>query len=544
MNSFVSSGLKPEIISAITELGFVMPLPIQEKVIPVVLESDSDIVALAQTGTGKTAAFGLPLLSQLDISGYNPRVLVLSPTRELCLQITAEFKKYSKYLPQIKVCAAYGGASIVTQMRELKEGAHVVVATPGRLLDLIRRNRVNLSQVASVVLDEADEMLNMGFKEDLTSILTAVPSQRRTLLFSATMPPDVARIAAGYMRDPVELSSGTINTGNADISHVYHLILPKDRYRALKRIVDHNPGIYAIIFCRTKKETAEISDSLVRDGYNADALHGDLSQVQRDSVMNRFRGRNIDLLVATDVAARGIDMNGLSHVINYNLPDEIAAYTHRSGRTGRAGKKGTCVSIITKNEQGKIARLTKIVNCTFEKKPVPGYREIMNEHLSFYADKILSHEVHDIPEIGEVEQKLASLSKKDLITRLLSLELQHILMYYKKEQPIEEPRDMQKQKYRSESARPAYHSAKKYGGEASRSERYAKSEKMSGESSNSGRYGKTEKRAGEGTQSGAGRFSKKSNDGAYSDRFAKGQKPKAGEGKFDAKKGPVKKGGY
>ena len=253
MNSFVSSGLKPEIVSAITELGFVMPLPIQEKVIPVVLESDSDIVALAQTGTGKTAAFGLPLLSRIDVGSWEPRVLVLSPTRELCLQITAEFKKYSKYMPKLRVCAAYGGASIVTQMKELREGAHVIVATPGRLLDLIRRNRVNLAQIESVVLDEADEMLNMGFKEDLTSILDAVPSQRRTLLFSATMPPDVARIAAGYMRDPLEISSGAVNTGNTDISHVYHLIFPKDRYRALKRIVDHNPGIYAIIFCRTKK---------------------------------------------------------------------------------------------------------------------------------------------------------------------------------------------------------------------------------------------------------------------------------------------------
>jgi len=347
MTTFESLGLQEPILKGIQDLGFVAPTPIQEKAIPVLLSGDRDFVGLAQTGTGKTAAFGLPLLQQLDIKRRQPQGLILCPTRELCLQITNDLKNFSKYLGDLSVVAVYGGASIVQQLRELKRGAHVVVATPGRLLDIIERGAVNFDQVRYAVLDEADEMLNMGFQEDINNILSKTPQSKTTWLFSATMPQEVRRIAQNYMTNPFELTVGNKNSGNANIEHEYYVVRPREKYAALKRIVDYNPEIFGIIFTRTKIESQEIAESLIRDGYNADALHGDLTQQQRDKVMKRFRERSIQVLVATDVAARGIDVDNVTHVINYELPDDVENYTHRSGRTARAGKSGISIAIIT-----------------------------------------------------------------------------------------------------------------------------------------------------------------------------------------------------
>jgi len=371
MNPFLELGIREEIVNAISELGFEKPSEIQEKAIPVLLTGNDDFVGLAQTGTGKTAAFGLPLLQQLDFSQKHPQALVLCPTRELCLQISKDIERYAKNLDNVHVVAVYGGANISDQLRQIRRGVQIVVATPGRMLDIIGRNAIDFSQVKYVVLDEADEMLNMGFKEDINNILSETPDTKKTWLFSATMPSEVRRIAKNYMTDPVEMTVGTKNTGNANIEHQYYLIRAKDKYAAFKRIVDSNPDIFGIVFCRTKIETQEIAESLIKDGYNADSLHGDLSQQQRDKVMKRYRDRSLQLLIATDVAARGIDVNDVTHVINFSLPDEIENYTHRSGRTARAGKTGISISLINIKEQSKIRQLEKVIGKQFERKQVP-----------------------------------------------------------------------------------------------------------------------------------------------------------------------------
>lgn len=432
--TFEETGIRPELVKAVTELGYQNPMPVQEQVIPVILQSNKDIIALAQTGTGKTAAFGLPLLSIIDEKVKQPQVLILCPTRELCLQITDDLVNYSKYIKGLRVVAVYGGASIENQLRELKQGAHVIAATPGRMNDIIRRGKVNLGEIKAVVLDEADEMLNMGFKEELNSILDEVPTQRRTLLFSATMPKEVASIASNYMGETEEIIIGTKNAGSENVKHLYYVVHAADRYFALKRVVDFAPDIYGIIFCRTRHETSEVAEKLMKDGYSADALHGDLSQAQRDYVMQRFRLKNIQMLVATDVAARGLDVDDLTHVINYNLPDEIESYTHRSGRTGRAGKSGISVSIIISKERNKIPLLERILKRKFEYRPVPNGKEICEKQLFSLVDKMEKVEVNE----AEIEsfltvvyKKLEWLSREELIKRFVSAEFNRFLDYYK-----------------------------------------------------------------------------------------------------------------
>ena len=351
MKTFEELGVSEEIRRAISELGFEHPMPVQEEVIPYLLGNRNDVIALAQTGTGKTAAFGLPLLQRIDTSSKETQAIVLSPTRELCLQIADDLKEFSKYIPHLHIAAVYGGASIDTQIRQLRHGVQIIVATPGRLIDLMHRGKARLDKVRNVVLDEADEMLNMGFQESITEILTGVPEDRNTLLFSATMSREVERVAKGYLHDYKEIVVGSRNEGAESVNHIYYMVNARDKYLALKRLVDFYPKIYAIVFCRTKAETQEIADKLIKDGYNAEALHGDLSQQQRDLTMQKFRSHLTQILVATDVAARGLDVNDLTHVINYGLPDDIENYTHRSGRTGRAGKKGTSISIIHSREK-------------------------------------------------------------------------------------------------------------------------------------------------------------------------------------------------
>jgi ATP-dependent RNA helicase DeaD len=434
MMTFEETGIRPELVKAVVELGFVNPMPVQEQVIPVILQSNSDVIALAQTGTGKTAAFGLPLLSLTNEKSKFTQVLTLCPTRELCLQIAGDLTNYSKYISGLRIVAVYGGASIENQIRELKQGAQIIVATPGRMNDLIRRKKVNLSSIHSVVLDEADEMLNMGFKEELNAILDEVPVERRTLLFSATMPKEVAAIASTYMKKAQEITVGTKNSGADNVQHQYCVVHAADRYFALKRIVDFCPDIYGIIFCRTRHETKEVAEKLMKDGYNADALHGDLSQAQRDYVMGRFRSKSLQMLVATDVAARGLDVDDLTHVINYNLPDELEIYTHRSGRTGRAGKNGISVSIIHSKERGKIPMIEKMLRKKFDYKPVPGGKEICEKQLYNLVDKMEKVEVNE----GEIDsfltivyKKLEWMSREDLIKRFVSAEFNRFLDYYK-----------------------------------------------------------------------------------------------------------------
>ncbi len=434
MTKFTELGLSKEILKGINELGFEEAMPVQAEVIPVVLESESDIVALAQTGTGKTAAFGLPIVQQVDVSRKHPQALILSPTRELCVQIAKDLMAYSKYVDGLKVLPVYGGASIDTQIRGLKMGTHIIVATPGRMLDLIRRKRADISNVETVVLDESDEMLNMGFREDLNDILEAVPNEHRTLLFSATMPREVAAIARNYMSKPKEITVGKKNAGADKVEHKYYLVQARDRYSALKRIADMNPNVYAIVFCRTRMETKEVAEWLIRDGYPADALHGDLSQAQRDHVMSRFRNKSLQMLVATDVAARGLDVNDLTHVINYNLPDDTESYTHRSGRTGRAGKSGVSIAIIHLRERYKIREIEKKINKTFEKATIPTGKEVCEKQLFHFIDKMEKVEInHDQIEgfLPAINEKLESLDKEDIIKRFVSLEFNRFLEYYK-----------------------------------------------------------------------------------------------------------------
>lgn len=454
MASFEELGVREDLLRAIAELGFERPMPVQEKVIPHLLNEDSDVVALAQTGTGKTAAFGLPVLQRIDAKVQKPQALILSPTRELCLQIAGDLADFSKYMQKMSVLPVYGGSSIESQIRSLRRGVHVVVATPGRLIDLINRGVVHLDLVNTVILDEADEMLNMGFLDSINEILAQVPPQRKTLMFSATMPKEIAGIAKNYMHNPVEFVIGTRNEGAANVNHVYYLVNAKDKYLALKRVADNNPNIYAIIFCRTRRETQEIADNLIQDGYNADSLHGDLSQQQRDTVMKKFRDRVLSILVATDVAARGLDVDDLSHVINYGLPDDIAVYTHRSGRTGRAGKTGVSVAIIHSRERGKMRDIEKKIGKKFERKEVPTPKHIIEKQLYNLADRLERVDVNE-EEIGKyfygVSRKLCWLSGDDLLKRVLSLEFNRLLDYYKDAPEIDYLEDRKPKKEKKEN---------------------------------------------------------------------------------------------
>jgi ATP-dependent RNA helicase DeaD len=434
MNTFEALGLTEEVVRAVTEMGFEQPTPVQEKAIPQVLSSERDVVALAQTGTGKTAAFSLPLLSKLDISNKNIQVIVLSPTRELGLQIAQNVEEYSKYLKGFKVAAVYGGASIDNQIRQLRRGVQFVVGTPGRTLDLIRRKVLDLSHVQWVVLDEADEMLSMGFTEDLNSILKNTPDEKQTLLFSATMPKEIARISKNYMNDPVEISIGTKNVSATNVSHEFFMIQARDRYHALKRIVDVHPKIYGIIFCRTRQETKDIADNLMQEGYSADALHGDLSQGQRSYVMNRFRNRQLQLLVATDVAARGVDVDDLTHVLHYNLPDDPEVYIHRSGRTGRAGKSGISMILVNGREQYKIRQLENKISKKITKSLIPTGMEVCEKQLMSLIDKVESIEVDTAPIealLPATYEKLEKFSREELIQRFVSMQFNSFLQYYK-----------------------------------------------------------------------------------------------------------------
>ncbi len=433
MDTFLEMGLAPELLRAVEELGFTTPTPVQLKTIPIILNSANDLVVLAQTGTGKTAAFGLPVLQLSDMKSQQLQTLVLCPTRELCMQITADFVKYSKFIPGFRVVPVYGGTNILTQIRAVKDNPQVIIGTPGRVMDLIRRKILKLSGIRWVVLDEADEMLNMGFSEDLDAILAETPKERQTLLFSATMPKGIAEIAGKYMNSPEEVSLGKRNAGAENVKHEYYMVHAKDRYLALKRVVDMNPSIYGIVFCRTRIETKEVADKLMQDGYNADALHGDLSQVQRDYVMNKFRIKNLQLLVATDVAARGLDVQELTHIINYNLPDDPEIYVHRSGRTGRAGNSGVSVSIIHTRELNRIKDLERMARKTFERKMVPGGKEICEKQLFKLVDTVENTVVDNEIEkyLPVIYKKLEWLSREELIKHFISVEFNRFLEYYK-----------------------------------------------------------------------------------------------------------------
>ncbi len=438
MNKFEQLGLNESLLLAIKDLGFENPSEVQEKAIPVLLEQNTDLVALAQTGTGKTAAFGFPLIQKIDAEDRSTQALILSPTRELCLQITNEIKQYSKYVKGLHTVAVYGGASITEQAREIKRGAQIIVATPGRMQDMINRGLVNIKNINFCILDEADEMLNMGFYEDIVSILSDTPDEKNTWLFSATMPAEVARIAKKFMSNPAEVTVGSKNSGSATVSHEYYLVNARDRYEALKRLADANPDIFSVVFCRTKRDTQAVAEKLIEDGYSAAALHGDLSQAQRDGVMKSFRGRQIQMLVATDVAARGIDVDNITHVVNYQLPDEIETYNHRSGRTGRAGKLGTSIVIVTKSEIRKISSIERIIQQKFQEKTIPSGIEICEIQLLHLATKIKDTEVdHEIdnylPAINEV---LEGLSKEELIKKMVSVEFNRFINYYKKNRDL------------------------------------------------------------------------------------------------------------
>ncbi len=434
MLAFELLGVSSHLLQGIKALGFEKPTPIQEKVIPVVFNSNKDIIGLAQTGTGKTAAFGLPLIAQIDTNNHTAQVLILSPTRELCIQISKDLQNFSKYMDTVKIVPVYGGAAIDNQIKAIKKGVQIIVATPGRMLDLIKRRAANITNISTVVLDEADEMLNMGFREDLNSILEQTPDNKRTLLFSATMSKEVAAIAKNYLVDPVKITIGTQNAGAENIKHVYYQVHARNRYPALKRIADFNTDIYGIVFCRTRIETKEVADKLIKDGYNADALHGDLSQAQRDHVMKRFREKTLQILVATDVAARGIDVSDITHVINYNLPEELDIYTHRTGRTGRAEKSGVAISIVNYREVTKIPFIEKIINKKMVRLPVPNGAEICKKQLFKFIDKMENASVDEekiAPFMESVNEKLAWLSKEQIIKHFLSLEFNRFLEYYK-----------------------------------------------------------------------------------------------------------------
>ncbi|TDN85213.1 ATP-dependent RNA helicase DeaD [Salegentibacter sp. 24] len=441
MNKFEQLGLNPSILKAVEEMGFTDPSEIQEKAIPVLLNEDTDMVALAQTGTGKTAAFGFPLIQKINVSKKHTQALILSPTRELCLQITNELKNYSKFEKGLNPVAIYGGASITDQARQIERGAQIIVATPGRMQDMINRNLVDISKIEYCVLDEADEMLNMGFFEDIKAILSHTPKEKHTWLFSATMPKEVATIAKKFMRTPIEITVGSKNQGTSNVSHEFYLVNSRQRYEALKRLADANPDIFSVIFCRTKRDTQKVAEKLIEDGYSAAALHGDLSQNQRDLVMKSFRSKQIQMLVATDVAARGIDVDDITHVINYQLPDEIETYTHRSGRTGRAGKSGVSMVIVTKSEMRKIKSIERIIQQKFEQKDIPDGMEICRVQLFHLANDIKETKINPeieayLPGINEV---LEDFTKEELIKKFFSVEFTRFFNYYKNSEGLSSP---------------------------------------------------------------------------------------------------------
>jgi len=438
MNKFQELGLNAGLLQAIEDMGFTTPSEVQEKAIPILLQEDTDMVALAQTGTGKTAAFGFPLIQKINAESKKTQGLILSPTRELCLQITNELKNYSKYFKGLNTVAIYGGASITDQADKIKRGAQIIVATPGRMQDMVNRRLVDISAVDYCILDEADEMLNMGFYEDITAILAHTPVEKQTWLFSATMPREVAEIAKKFMHQPVEVTVGTKNMSTSNVKHEYYVVGARDRYSALKRLADANPDIFSVVFCRTKRDTQKVAETLIEDGYNAAALHGDLSQNQRDLVMKSFRARQIQMLVATDVAARGIDVEDITHVINYQLPDEIETYTHRSGRTGRAGKSGVSMVIVSKSEVRKIKSIERIIGQTFERKEIPSGMEICEVQLFHIANEIKNTEInHEIdPYLGSIKELLEDFSKEELIKKFFSVEFTRFYNYYKKSQDL------------------------------------------------------------------------------------------------------------
>ena len=448
LKTFEELGVCEEIRNAITELGFEQPMPVQEEVIPYLLGNRNDIIALAQTGTGKTAAFGIPLLQRTDARVKQTQALVLSPTRELCLQIADDLKDFAKYMEGINVVPVYGGTSIENQIRALKHGAQIIVATPGRLIDLMNRGAARLEAVKNVVLDEADEMLNMGFSESINEILAGVPTDRNTLLFSATMSKDIERIAHSYLHEPKEIVVGSRNEGAEHVNHVYYMVNAKDKYLALKRIVDFYPKIYAIIFCRTKRETQEIADKLIHDGYNAESLHGDLSQQQRDLTMQKFRQHLTQLLVATDVAARGLDVDDLTHVVNFGLPDDIESYTHRSGRTGRAGKKGTSIAIVHTRERHKMRSIEKVIGKEFVQGSIPTPQEICKKQLYKVMDEIVKVDVNDeeiAPFMADINRYFEFMDKEDVIKKMVSMEFGRFLAYYADAPEIENPAEKRKE---------------------------------------------------------------------------------------------------
>lgn len=442
MKTFEELGVSEEIRRAIEELGFEQPMPVQEAVIPYLLGNGNDVIALAQTGTGKTAAYGIPVLQKVDPTQKETQALILSPTRELCLQIADDLSDFSKYIDGLHVAAVYGGASIEMQSRQLRKGAQIIVATPGRLIDLMKRGVAKLDTVNNVVLDEADEMLNMGFSESINAIFEGVPSDRNTLLFSATMSREIEKIAKSYLHDYKEIVVGSRNEGAEKVNHIYYMVHAKDKYLALKRIVDYYPSIFAIIFCRTKVETQEIADKLIRDGYNAEALHGDLSQQQRDLTMQKFRQHNVQFLVATDVAARGLDVDDLTHVINYGLPDDIESYTHRSGRTGRAGKKGTSISIIHTRERYKVKAIEKIIQKEFVDGTLPAAKDICSKQLYKVMDQILKVDVNEEeiePFLKDIYRHFEYIDKEDIIKKIISMTFNRFLEYYANAPEIEKP---------------------------------------------------------------------------------------------------------
>ena len=433
MTTFEALGLDARLVRATDELGYVNPTTIQEQAIPVLMSGTKDFIGLAQTGTGKTAAFGLPLLQVVSPTANYPQALVVCPTRELCLQIVKEIESFKKYLPGIAVVAVYGGASIGLQIRDIKRGVQIVVATPGRLIDLIERKAIPLDKIQYVVLDEADEMLNMGFQEDIEFILKNTPARESTWLFSATMPPEIRKVSKKYMKEPMEVTVGKVNTANASIDHQYYVSTAQHRYETLKRIIDFNPGIYGIIFTRTKADAQEICDRLTREGYDIDALHGDLSQQQRDKVMGQFRDKSLQLLIATDVAARGIDVVGITHVINYELPDDVEIYTHRSGRTGRAGNQGICVSIVHAKEMYKFKQIERINNSRFHKLDIPSGKDVCRKQFFHFMDKLLSADIsHGDYEtyVPMLSEKFAEVTKEEVLQRVAALEFDRFLKYY------------------------------------------------------------------------------------------------------------------
>jgi ATP-dependent RNA helicase DeaD len=433
MSTFEGLGLHENLLQAVTALGYTQPTPIQEKAIPVLISGTKDLVGLAQTGTGKTAAFGLPLLHLLNVENRFPQALVVCPTRELCMQIVSELELFKKFMKGVQVLAVYGGTSIGMQIRDLKRGVQIVVATPGRLIDLIERKAINLEEIKYVVLDEADEMLNMGFQDDIEFILQNTPKRDATWLFSATMPPEIKRVSRKYMKDPMEITVGTKNTANKNIDHQFFVTNAHHRYEALKRMIDFNPGIYGIIFTRTKADAQNISEKLTREGYNIDALHGDLTQQQRDKVMGEFREKSLQLLIATDVAARGIDVVGITHVINYELPDDVEVYTHRSGRTGRAGNTGVCLSIINSREIGKIRQIERMVQVPFHKVEIPTGKDVCRKQFFHFMEKLLSADIsHGDYEtyVPMLEEKFADVSKEEILKRVASKEFSRFLNYY------------------------------------------------------------------------------------------------------------------